>query len=115
MSDENLTTSENNDTIGTDEAVNPGAGAGNAPEDTSAGMQAIIDQQARQIEALIARNEQLTKQFETLARSGVHPTDGQPAQQPDTDPVEHSGITGFSGEPLKQMDFRDLGRELAKK
>lgn len=115
MSDENLTTNENNDTIGTDEAMTPDAGAGNAPEDTSAGMQAIIDQQARQIEALIARNEQLTQQFEKLARSGVHPTDGKPAQQADTDPIEHTGMSGFTGEPLKQMDFRDLGRELAKK
>ena len=115
MGDENLTANENNDTIGTDEAMTPDAGAGKAPEDTSAGMQAIIDQQARQIEALIARNEQLTQQFEKLARSGVHPTDGQPAQQPDTDPIDHTGMTGFNGEPVKQMDFRDLGRELAKK
>lgn len=115
MSDENLTANENNDTIGTDEAVNPGAGAGNAPEDTLDAKQAIIDQQARQIEALIARNEQLTQQFEKLARSGVHPTDGQPAQQADTDPIDHTGMTGFNGEPVRQMDFRDLGRELAKK
>ena len=111
-----LTANKNNDTIGADDNAGTGAGAGKAPEDTLEGMRTIIDQQNAQIEALIERNDTLTKQIVELARSGAHPTDGKEAQQSDegSNPLEHTGAFGFNGEPLKGMDLRDLGRELAK-